>query len=144
MLDIHLDNRVWNVTNCVMDMLTPDERRVVYARLVRGFADAPVTGAHRELQWTWLMAAHVVGQHDPALHFDSHRRMLALARQTRDRGEVMGQLLRIALLPLGHLLRRIPAGNIGRATVPVTQVMRPPETVQVLIDWATLATRLPR
>jgi len=90
------------------------------------------------------MAAHVVGQHDASLHFDSHRRMLALARQTRDWGEVLGQLLRIALLPIGHLLRRIPDGNIGRSTVPVTRVMQPPETVQVLIDWATLATRLPR
>lgn len=90
------------------------------------------------------MAAHVVGQHEPALHFDSHRRMLTLARETRDWGELMGQLLRIALLPLGHLLRRIPTGNIGRATVPVTRAMQPPETVQVLIDWATLATRLPR
>ena len=127
-----------------MDLLTPDERRIVYARLVRGFADNSVPDADRDLQWTWLMAAHVVGQHEAGLHLDSHRRMLALARETRDWGEVMGQLLRIALLPLGHLLRRIPAGNIGRATVPVTKAMRPPETVQVLIDWARLATRLPR
>ena len=127
-----------------MDSLTLHERRVVYARLVRGFADTALAEIDLDAQWTWLMAAHVVGQHEPALHFDSHRRMLALARQTRDWKEVAGQLLRIALLPLGHLLRRIPAGNIGRATVPVTQVMRPPETVQVLIDWATLATRLPR
>ena len=127
-----------------MALLTPDERRIVYARLVRGFAETAAAGEGRELQWTWLMAAHVVGQHEVALHFDSHRRMLELARETRDWREVTGQLLRIALLPLGHLLRRIPLGNIGRSTVPVTQVMQPPETVQVLIDWATLATRLPR
>ena len=127
-----------------MEFLTLDERRVVYARLVRGFADTSIAGEDRDAQWTWLMAAHVVGQHDPSLHFDSHRRMLGLASQTRDWGEMLGQLLRISLLPLGHLLRRIPHGNIGRSTVPVTQVMQPPETVQVLIDWATLATRLPR
>src|SRR5689334_18798478 len=127
-----------------MDLLTPDERRVVYARLVRGFADNSVGEVDRDLQWTWLMAAHVVGQHEAGLHFDSHRRMLALARETRDWGEVLGQVLRIALLPLGHLLRRLPVGNTGRADVPVTRAMRPPETVQVLIDWATLATRLPR
>ncbi|MCC2675389.1 MAG: hypothetical protein K0R58_2336 [Ramlibacter sp.] len=127
-----------------MDLMTPDERRIVYARLVRGFVETAAARERRELQWTWLMAAHVVGQHEPLLHFDSHRRMLWLARETRDWGEVMGQLLRIALLPIGHLLRRIPTGNIGRATVPVTQAMQPPETVQVLIDWARLATRLPR
>jgi hypothetical protein len=126
-----------------MDHLSPDERRIVYARLVRGYADTAAVGQPVEAQWEWLMAAHVVGQHEAGLHFDSHCRMLELARRTRDWREAAGQLLRIALLPLGHLLRRIPAGNIGRATVRVTQVMQPPEPVQVLIDVATLATKLP-
>jgi hypothetical protein len=127
-----------------MNTLSPAERRVVYARLVRGYADTAASGRELDLQWTWLMAAHVVGQHHAGLHFDSHCRMLALARQTRDWKEVLGQLARLALLPLGHLLRRIPHGNIGRSTVPITRPMQPPETVQVLIDWATLATRLPK
>jgi len=127
-----------------MDHLSPDERRIAYARLVRGHADTAASGLSLQAQWEWLMAAHVVGQHDAGLHFDSHCRMLALARSTGDWREAAGQVLRIALLPLGHLLRRIPAGNIGRATVPVTQRMQPPETVQVLIDVATLATRLPK
>lgn len=126
-----------------MDHLSPDERRIVYARLVRGHADSACAGQPLEAQWEWLMAAHVVGQHEAGLHFDSHRRMLALARETGDWREVAGQALRIALLPFGHLLRRIPAGNIGRATVPVTLPMQPPEPVQVLIDVATLATKLP-
>ena len=52
-------------------------------------------------------------------------------------------LARIALLPLGHLLGRIPLGNIGRSTVAVTKVMEPPEAVQRLIDWAVLAVRIP-
>jgi hypothetical protein len=125
-----------------MYSLTPAERQIVYARLVRGCADLASQGHTPEDQWTWLEAAHVVGQHQPRLHFDSHKRMLALARQTRDWHEVAGQVLRIALLPLGHLLRRIPTGNIGRSTVPVTLEMQPPQTVQVLIDWATLSTRL--
>lgn len=126
-----------------MDTLSPGERRIVYARLVRGWADMTARGHQVDAQWTWLMAAHVVGQHAPELHFDSHRRMLRLARQTRDWPEVLGQLLRIALLPLGHLARRIPEGNIGRSTVPITQAMQPPDEVQVLVDWATLATKLP-
>lgn len=127
-----------------MHTLSPDERRIVYARLIRGWTETAGSGKELETQWTWLMAAHVVGQHDLRMHFDSHRRMLALARATRDWGEVLGQVLRIALLPLGHLLKRIPVGNIGRSTVPVTQAMQPPEPVQVLIDWATLATKIPR
>ena len=126
-----------------MDHLSPDERRIVYARLVRGYADTAAVGQPAEAQWEWLMAAHVVGQHDAGLHFDSHCRMLELARRSRDWREAAGQVLRIALLPLGHLLGRIPVGNIGRATVRVTQAMQPPEAVQVLIDVATLATKLP-
>jgi hypothetical protein len=127
----------------VMNTLTRAERRIVYARLIRGYADSAAE-AEVEARWTWLMAAHVVGQHQVGLHFDSHRRMLVLARATRDWREVIGQLARLALLPLGHLLRRIPLGNVGRSTVPITQAMQPPDPVQVLIDWATLAAKLPR
>ena len=130
------------VANDAMNIFRPVERPLVYARLLRGFEAQPPEQA--ELRWNWLMAAHVVGQHDPRLHFDSHRRMLGLARQQQDWPEVFGQLLRIALLPLGHLLGRIPLGNIGRSTVGVTQRMEPPEAVQQLIDWATLADRLER
>jgi hypothetical protein len=126
-----------------MDFFAAAERPLVYERLIREFA-APRAGTQDvEARWNWLMAAHVIGQHEARLHFDSHRRMLALARETRDWCEVAGQLLRIALLPLGHLLGKIPAGNIGRSTVAVTQAMEPPESVQRLIDWAVLAVRMP-
>ena len=126
-----------------MHSLRAAERPLVYERLVRGFASVRPTPFSLEERWTWLMAAHVVGQHQVKLHFDSHRRMLRLAREARDWGEVAGQLLRIALLPFGHLLGRIPFGNVGRATVGVTRVMDPPEAVQRLIDWAVLAERIP-
>lgn len=126
-----------------MDTLAAAERPLVYERLVREFAAVTPAPGSLEERWVWLMAAHVVGQHQPSLHFDSHKRMLVLARETRDWGEVLGQLLRIALLPFGHLLGKIPMGNIGRATVGVTKVMEPPEPVQRLIDWAVLAERIP-
>lgn len=127
-----------------MAPLSPHERRIVYARLVRGFADTAASGEELESQWDYLMAAHVVGQHDPELHLDSHRRMLALARRNGDWREVVGQLARIALLPLGHLLRRIPPGNVGRATVGITQAMEPPAKVRGLIeDAAVVLPRVP-
>jgi hypothetical protein len=123
--------------------LTPLERRQVYSCLLRGATrDAAEARAGRE-RWEWLMAAHVVGQHDASLHFDCHRRMARLARESGDWKEYAGQMLRIALLPLGHLLGRVPEGNIGRASVGVTKRMVPPEPVQVLIDWAVLGTRIP-
>ena len=90
------------------------------------------------------MAAHVVGQHSPSLHLDSHRRMLGLARETRDWPEAAGQLLRLLLLPLGHLLDRIPLGNLWRSTVGITEPMTPPEPIQLLIDIATLEAQLER
>jgi hypothetical protein len=126
-----------------VDILTPTERRQAYECLLRGYAGVPPVPHQLETRWNWLMAAHVVGQHQADLHLDTHVRMLRLAAQTRDWGEMLGQVLRLALLPLGHLLGRIPLGNIGRATVPVTRVMEPPEPVQVLVDWAVLATRIP-
>ena len=126
-----------------MENLAAAERPLVYARLVDGAAATDPSTRTLEERWTWLMAAHVVGQHQVGLHFDSHRRMLELAHETRDWREVAGQLLRIGLLPLGHLLGRIPRGNIGRATVGVMQAMEPPEAVQRLVDWATLAVRIP-
>jgi hypothetical protein len=126
-----------------MDTLAAAERPLVYECLVRGFTSVKPSDQNLDERWTWLMAAHVVGQHEAGLHFDSHKRMLGLAHETRDWSELRGQVLRIGLLPLGHMLGRIPLGNIGRSTVGVTRVMEPPEPVQRLIDWAVLAVRLP-
>ena len=126
-----------------MENLAAAERPLVYARLVDAAAATDPSTRTLEERWTWLMAAHVVGQHQVGLHFDSHRRMLELAHETRDWREVAGQLLRIGLLPIGHLLGKIPRGNIGRATVGLMQAMEPPEAVQRLVDWATLAVRIP-
>ena len=39
--------------------------------------------------------------------------MLGLAWRTRDWSEVAGQVLRLALVPLGHLSGRLPLGNPG-------------------------------
>ena len=89
-----------------------------------------------EARWTWLMAAHVVGQPVAALHVDSHRRMLRLAVRTRDWPEAAGQVFRLALVPLGHALGRLPAGNVGRATVNAFRPMQPGPAVRALIAWA--------
>ncbi|MCW5649076.1 MAG: DUF3703 domain-containing protein [Ramlibacter sp.] len=84
--------------------------------LVRALIDAGAQAAPRQ-RWPWLEAAHVVGQASLPLHFRVHAAMLALAWQTRDVREVVGQLARLALLVPGHLLQRLPSGNPGRARV---------------------------
>lgn len=111
------------------------KRNALYARLLQGYAALPADAA-REERWTWLMAAHVVGQPDLRLHWDSHLRMLGLAARERDPSEVLGQLMRLALVPVGHALGRLPAGNVGRATVNAFQPMEPPPQVQRVMAWA--------
>lgn len=67
--------------------------------------------------WHLLEALHVLGQTRLAPHVRTHGLMLALAWQTRNLGEVNGQLLRLLLVPLGHLLGRLPLGNTGRSHI---------------------------
>jgi hypothetical protein len=98
-----------------MNNFTPDQRRQVFGQLMHGFKTASAAEAGE--RWAWLEAAHVVGQHEFILHWASHTAMLRFALQTRDLREAAGQVFRLALIPLGHLLQRLPAGNPGRATV---------------------------
>lgn len=68
-------------------------------------------------RWRILEAAHVFGQGRLGPHWQTHVLMLCFAISQRDWREVSGQLLRLALVPLGHLSGRLPPGNPGRATV---------------------------
>lgn len=116
-------------------MDTIDRTRAQYARLLAAYAALPAD-TPREDRWTWLMAAHVAGQGLLALHVDSHLRMLRLAWACGDGAEAAGQLLRLALVPLGHALGRLPRGNVGRATVSAFRPMRPPREVRRVLAWA--------
>jgi len=84
-----------------------------FARLVHG---AELAGS-TERAWLYLEAAHVVGQLHFKPHVRTHALMLSLAWRTRDWPEAAGQVLRLALVPLGHLSGRLPLGNPGRSTV---------------------------
>ena len=111
-------------------------RRRVYRQLLAGYAASENDGSDAEARWAWLMAAHVVGQAALRLHLHSHWRMLGLAWALRDGRELAGQLFRLALVPLGHALQRLPAGNVGRTTVNAFRPMRPGEEVRRLIALA--------
>jgi hypothetical protein len=95
--------------------MAAEHTRRIYRQLMLGFSQS--AGQDRESRWAWLMAAHIAGQQDFGLHWRSHSAMLWFALQLRDYREAAGQLLRLSLVPLGHLAGRLPAGNIGRATV---------------------------
>jgi hypothetical protein len=78
-----------------------------------------------EQSWHLLEAAHIVGQTRFGPHLRVHVAMLNLAWQSKDLPELAGQMFRIALVPLGHLIGRLPIGNPGRANVSAFEPMQP-------------------
>lgn len=94
----------------------PSARRfdeTTHVRLIQEARAADST----ERAWLYLEAAHVVGQLHIRPHLQTHAHMLGLAWRTRHWSEAAGQVLRLALVPLGHLSGRLPLGNPGRSTV---------------------------
>ncbi len=67
--------------------------------------------------WEALKTIHIVAQPFTGSHWSSHIYMLRYAWSLRDWHEVGGQLLRLALVPLGNATGRLPIGNHGRARV---------------------------
>lgn len=59
--------------------------------------------------------AHVLGQLVRQLRV--HAWMLRVGAASRDARELLGQLLRPALVPLGHLSGRLPIGDTGGAGI---------------------------
>jgi hypothetical protein len=84
-----------------------------HAQLIQGAK----TATSAEQAWLYLEAAHVVGQLHVKPHLQTHTQMLRLSLRTRDWSEAVGQVMRLALVPLGHLSGRLPLGNPGRSTV---------------------------
>jgi hypothetical protein len=64
--------------------------------------------------WDALKAIHIVSQPFAGPHWASHVAMLRFAVSLREWREVGGQLLRLALVPLGNATGHLPAGNHGR------------------------------
>ena len=116
----------------------PWQQQAAFEHLLAAFArDA---GAPPATRWHWLEAAHVLGQTTLSLHWRSHTAMLRYALQLRDPREAAGQLLRLALVPLGHALARLPMGNIGRARVSAFAPMALRPEITPLIDEALATT----
>jgi hypothetical protein len=91
---------------------------------VRAHFDQAMLAAHTaraagalDAAWSHLERAHVLGQAWIAPHLRSHAAMLLFGWQRRDLREVLGQLLRLALVVPGTLLGRLPLGNTGGANV---------------------------
>ncbi len=110
------------------------QRQQLYEQLMQRFRES--MSQDTECRWRWLMAAHIVGQHHFPLHWHNHRAMLSFAWTKRDYREVFGQLFRLSLVPVGHLIGKLPSGNIGRATVNAFKRMEPDQEMKRLITEA--------
>lgn len=63
--------------------------------------------------WRALELGHIISQPHLGLHLRSHAAMLGLAWRTHFCSEVLAQVVRLALAPLGHALGQTPPQNVG-------------------------------
>jgi hypothetical protein len=103
------------------------ETAMATARGLLERGDARAAFAHLE-------RAHVLGQTRFGRHLRVHLCMLRAGWMLRDGREVAGQLMRLALVPAGHLSGRLPIGNTGGASVNAFVAMPIPPELQRLID----------
>ncbi len=78
--------------------------------------------------------AHVLGQRDFGRHWRVHVLMLRAAWDLADGREVRGQLMRLALTPIGHLTQRLPRGNNGRSNVSAFKPMAVSDELARLLE----------
>lgn len=117
--------------------MSQTRQRAAFDHLVQQFhASAGQANAQR---WRYLEAAHVLGQNRLSLHLRAHWLMLGFARSLGDKFETTGQLRHLAMAPFGHLVRRMPYGNNGRAIVPPLQPMVPNAALRACIAEAMRA-----
>ena len=83
--------------------------------------------------WTALERAHVISQPYLGHHLSNHWTMLGYAFHLRDGREILGQLFRLVLAPLGALTGKIPVGNTGRSNVSAFAPMEVPDDLAPLI-----------
>ena len=121
--------------------MNPSARKVTFdPALFRALLSQHQQSLDPERRWLLLEAMHVVGQTHFVPHWISHWRMLAQALEEGDRVEMLGQLMRLALVPVGHALGRLPLGNPGRANVSAFKPMEVSEDIARVIAEATGGT----
>jgi len=101
----------------IAERLTADRRAARDAHNAGNVAEA----------WRLLERTHILSQPWAWPHVRSHIDMLHLAIHTRDRREIVGQLLRILVAGPGSATGRYPTGNTGRANVSATLPMEVPD-----------------
>ena len=88
------------------------------ARLIEDAITAAPTGSD---PWPALERAHIASQPWAWPHLRVHAAMFRLAWRERDRREIAGQAIRLAVAGPGSLANRYPPGNTGRTTMGLTE-----------------------
>lgn len=85
-----------------------------------------------------LERAHILGQRYAWPHTVNHWFMLKVGLRLRDRREIFGQFIRIAVAGIGSLIGRAPVGNTGGANVGILTPMPIPDDLKEIFRKAGL------
>jgi hypothetical protein len=83
--------------------------------------------------WRALERTHILSQSYLGLHLANHCAMLCFAARERDVREIVGQILRLALAPLGAISGHTPTGNTGRSNVSAFAPMEVPADILAIL-----------
>lgn len=114
-------------------------RRVIAAEMA-AYRSA-VKAGDDDRAWHHLERVHIVSQPYLGPHLAIHGAMLGFAIRRRDWSEVMGQIVRIILAPIGAVTGRLPVGNTGRSNVSAFAPMPVPDDLQLEIDQPDQGSR---
>src|SRR4051794_34959035 len=87
-----------------------------------------------EGEWRHLERAHVLSQPMAVAHVRTHVSMLGYGVRHRDRREIVGQLVRLAVAAPGTWTGRYPVGNTGGANVSALKRMPIPDDLQEALN----------
>lgn len=119
---------------------TPTSLDLAFDAAMREAAMALAAGRHAQAL-DRLAVAHILGQREFLRHARVHARMFHVAWRQRDLAGMLGQAMRLALVPVGHALDRLPLGNTGLANVSAFRPMPVPAPLQQLIEAHEAARR---
>ena len=117
-----------------MQVMNSDSTRIVAYDTAMAAAHASLARRAPSAALAQLERAHVLGQRNFGRHWRVHVTMLRAAWALRDARELRGQLLRLYLVPFGHLFGRLPLGNTGRSDVSAFAPMEVPAELKRLLD----------
>ena len=110
-------------------------RRLLATQLMKEltlYTEARAKNQH-DLCLKYLGRAHIISQYKWFNHFYIHFLMLEYAWSRKDGKEIYGQIIRgLATVP-GHLFGKLPRGNTGWSSVPLTKELPVPSDLKHLL-----------